>query len=288
LIFIPLISYAGPRGIASYEEKFTSQSYKACIQSLASAPSTPTYPKTYFQNLGSEESFTLRCHQPDTKDFMRFVFVTDTEYRSLALPMYYYKHVYRDGSSESTELPRNVIHFQYQKKDYYLEMGFVDSADIRVPSELAEVAKRAMTTPTKIMSEYVKKYEAWLKTKGQEEAIQLKPTTEEELAYLQSCLDKKLGNITEVYLQNKFGKIIPPYGVMVNDSNAYQTLGQAEKEKYRRPFTELEAEVLEDVTKNHPACDGVIGQNLVKESFEKKFGKNRAPYETLRRVFFSN
>jgi hypothetical protein len=288
LIVFPILSLAGPRGIASFEEKVTSQSYKNCIHSLANAPTTPTYPKTYFQNLEDEESFTLRCHQADTKELMRFVFVTDTEYRSLALPMYYYKHVYRDGSTDSTELPRNVIHFKYQKRDFYLEMGFVDSADIRLPSELPEVAKRAMTTTTKIQNEYVKKYESWLKTQGLEEAIQLKPTTEDELAYLQSCLDKKIADITGIYLQNKFGKIIPAYGVIVNDSNSYRTLPQTEKEKYRRPFAEIEAEVIEDMARHHPACEAVVSESVVKGSFDNKFGKNRDPYETLRRVFFGN
>jgi hypothetical protein len=288
IMFIPFLSYAGPRGIASFEEKLTSQTYKACVQSLANAPTTPTYPKTYFQLLGEEESFTLRCYQADAKELMRFVFVTDSEFKSLALPMYYYKHIYRDGSTDSTELPRNVIHFKYQKKDYYLEMGFVDSADIRTPSELGEVAKRAMTTPTKIQNEYVKKYETWLKTQGLEEAIHLKSTSSDELAYLQSCLDKKLEDIIGIYLQNKFGKSIPAFGVIVNDSRAYRELAADQKEKYRRPFADIEMDVLEDMPQNHPACDGVISEKVVKKSFEDKFGKNRAPYETLRRVFFGN
>lgn len=288
LIFLSTISLAGPRGIASFEEKVTSQSFKACIHSLANAPTTPLYPKTYFQDLAGEESFTLRCHQEDTKDFMRWVFVTDTEYKALTLPMYYYKINYRDGGTDSTELPRNVIHFKYNKKDLYLEMGFVDSATIRTPAELPMVARETMSSLTKIQNEYVKKYEDWLRAKGAIKSIEVYPMDAQELDYVQSCLDKKLRAILDTYLTNKFGKIIPAYGTIVNDSRNYQSLDQTSRQRYQKPFEDIELEVLEDVDKLHPACQGVITETTTKASFEKSFGKNRAPYETLRRVFFGN
>jgi hypothetical protein len=285
LLIISFSSYAGPRGIASFEERVTSNAYKACIRSLAEAPTTPTYPKTYFQELLGQESFTLRCHQEDTKENMRFLFVLDESYYGLTLPMYYYDHVYRDGSKDKTELPRNIIHFRHRGKDLYLEMGFVDSANIRTPAELPQAAKENMTSVAKVQSEYVKKYEDWLRSQGKFKSIETYPLDETELSYMQSCLDNKIKAIVEIYLTNKFGKMIPAYGTMVNDSRNHQQLSSEDQKKYQRPFADLEGEILADLTQ-HPDCQTAISDQKWREGFEKAFGRNRSPYETLRRVFF--
>lgn len=290
LIMLTLISFAfgGPRNIAS--EAHISGTLPAdrmnCLKSLSEAPETPEMPKLYFQTLEGKEVFNLRCHMSDAKENARFLFLTDDGVQVLKLPIFHYTHRYANGDGDATELPRNVIHFRYLEKDYYLELQYADVAHVITSDRLPEVAGKLQTSVAKIQSEYVKKYETWLKAQGKEGAFELKVASEDDLSFLMPCLEAKELKILDFYLGGKYRKTIPPYGTIIQDSRNYHSLKEDERKKYQKPWNEIEKEVLNNFKAHHPLCEGVFSKSQVKETFDKNFGKSKTYYENLREIFY--
>lgn len=285
LLLYPALASAGPRSIASMDTPVT-PTFIDCIKSLSAVSTTPPFPKMYFQTLAGKEVFALRCHMKDQKENMRFAILDSNGLRSLKLPIYYYKFVYKDGSTDSTDLPRNVVHFKTQDKDHYFQLMYSDVAKIFGPEAIPEVAKEMLVTTSRIQNEYIKKYETWLKSRGEDKAIFLTDAGAEEATYLEPCFEAKAKEISGLYLQGRFLKLIPPYGVIFEDTRNYANLSAAAKEKYQRPWSEIEADVLKDISEGHPFCEGIVSETMVKANFDKFWDKNKAPYEALHRYYF--
>ena len=253
---------------------------KACISAIANAPESPGFSKLYFQKMDAKEDFVLFCHTQD-KTHSRILFLEDDGIQTLKLPIYYYM-----SGIDHTDLPRNILHFKNQNKDFYIQFEYADVANVVTADKLPALSKDMMVSMARIQNEYIKKYEAWLKTQNKDSAIKLGPPDEAEMKILMTCLERKQQEVVALYLQSKFLPKIPAYGTMVNDSHKRETLNSAEKAKYQRPWSEIEAEYMGELKKSYPICDEIVDEESVKQAFEKSFSKNKVPYESLRRYFF--
>ena len=253
---------------------------KACLSAIANAPGSPEFSKMYFQKMDAKEHFVFFCHTDD-KTHSRILFLEDDGIQTLKLPIYYYM-----SGIDHTDLPRNILHFKNQNKDFYIQYEYADVANVVTSDKLPALAKDMMVSMSRIQNEYIKKYEAWLKTENKESAIKLAAPDEAEMKILMTCLEKKQQEVVNLYLQSKFLPKIPAYGTMVNDSRNRENMSSADKAKYERPWSDIESEFMDELKKSYPVCDGIVGEQSVKQAFEKSFGKNKVPYEVLRRYFY--
>jgi hypothetical protein len=253
---------------------------KECLKSLAYAPSNPGFSKYYFQKFGGKEDFVFFCHTGD-KAHSRILFLEETGIQSLKLPIYYYM-----SGIDHTDLPRNILHFKGQNKDFYVQYEYSDVATVVTADKLPAISKDMMISMTRIQNEYIKKYETWLKSENKESAITLGVPDESEMKILMSCLEEKQQDVVDLYLQTKFTSKFPAYGTMVDDSRNRDTISAEKKSKYQRPWADLEAEFIADISQSHPSCEGIVSAESKLKAFEHSFAKNKQVYENLRRVFF--
>ncbi len=253
---------------------------KACLSAIANAPGSPEFSKMYFQKMDAKEDFVFFCHTDD-KTHSRILFLEDDGIQTLKLPIYYYM-----SGIDHTDLPRNILHFKNQNKDFYIQYEYYDVANVVTADKLPALSKEMMISMSRIQNEYIKKYEAWLKSENKEATIKLVSPDEGEMKILTTCLESKQQEVVALYLQSKFLPKIPAYGTMVNDSHNRESLTSGDKAKYQRPWSEIEAEFMGELKKSYPICDGIVGEESVKQAFEKSFGKNKLPYESLRHYFF--
>lgn len=253
---------------------------KACISAIANAPGSPGFSKLYFQKMDAKEDFVFFCHTED-KTHSRILFLEDDGIQTLKLPIYYYM-----SGIDHTDLPRNILHFKNQNKDFYIHYEYADVANVVTADKLPALSKDMMVSMSRIQNEYIKKYETWLKTENKESAIKLGSPDEAEMKILMTCLERKQQEVVALYLQSKFLPKIPAYGTMLNDSRNRENMTSADKAKYQRPWSEIEAEFMGQLKKSHPICEGIVGEESVKQAFVKSFSKNKVPYEVLRHYFF--
>ena len=253
---------------------------KACLSAIANAPGSPEFSKMYFQKMDAKEDFVFFCHTDD-KTHSRILFLEDDGIQTLKLPIYYYM-----SGIDHTDLPRNILHFKNQNKDFYIQYEYADVANVVTADKLPALSKDMMVSMSRIQHEYIKKYEAWLKTQNKEAAIKLGSPDEAEMKILMTCLERKQQEVVALFLQSRFLPKIPAYGTMASDSRIRESLTSADKAKYQRPWSDIEAEFMGELKKSYPICDGIVGEESVKQAFEKSFGKNKVPYESLRRYFF--
>lgn len=249
---------------------------KACIKSLAKAPTTPEFSSLYFQKVSGKENFAFWCHTDD-KSKMRLMFLGDDGLQTLTLPIYYYM-----SGIDHTDLPRNILHFKNQGEDLYIQFEYSDVINVFTPDKLPSVAKDMMYSMNRVQTEYIKKYETWLKTEGKSDAIKLGAPSEDDLPILLNCLEDKQQTVVSSYLQSKFSPQIPPYGTLVREINGFRNLTPEQKAKYQKPWNEIEKEFLNDIRNSHPDCAGVVSESSSQKALETHFGKNKDLYNRMR------
>lgn len=278
ILFMTAFSYSYHCGLDS-TEKIAVNTFgktKACLTALADAPSTPGYPRMYFQKLGSKEDFAFRCHT-ENKTHMRILFLEDDGLQSLKLPIYYYM-----SGIDHTDLPRNILHFKHQNNDYYIQFEYSDVVNVMTAEKLPAVTKEMMVSMSKVQNEYIKKYETWLKTQNKSDSIVLSSPTDDELPALLNCLEAKQQDVVNTYLQNKFKGKIPAYGTIIQNLKALKDLTQEQKAKYQRPWSEFETEFMRDIVKTHPVCDGIVTETSSRKALDSNFGRNKELYNRMR------
>lgn len=264
-------SYAYHCGLDS-TEKIAANTFgktKECLTALADAPTTPGYPRMYFQKVGSKEDFAFRCHTED-KTHMRILFLEDDGLQTLKLPIYYYM-----SGIDHTDLPRNILHFKHQNSYLYIQFEYSDVVNVMTADKLPAVTKEMMVSMTKVQNEYIKKYETWLKAQDKAAAIVMSSPSDEDLPVLLNCLEEKLQDVVNTYLQNKFNGHIPAYGTIIQNLRGLKDLTPEQKAKYQRPWNEIEKEFMTDIVKSHPVCDGVVTEASSKKALDRNFGKTK-------------
>lgn len=255
---------------------------KDCLKSLAFAPTTPPYPKSYFQKLGSEEVFVINCYlgEEDYKKFDRFFFLTDGGIKSLKYPKYFYKI-----GIDTVNLPRNVVHFKDGASDYYMVPDIVGQPTIHTSDKLPQIGQQTGNSITRIRNEYIKKYEDYLRSKGQISAINLELSDEEEVKKIMPCFEKKQRDIVTDYMRAKFQNMIPSYNTLVKDHNLFKDLTTEASQKYQRSWFELKDMIVKDLLQSNPTCKGVIEEKDIESEFEKNWGENKKLYEVIHHRF---
>lgn len=265
--------------IAITQELFNQHS--SCLHSMVNAPHSPVFTKTYFQSLPDSSVLTLKCEELNSDARFNFVFISDKDVLLLDLPKYIAKDFSPNRETIQKEYPREVVHFFYQGKDFYLDLEGQDMGKIKTPSDLSQLAFDLKVSKNKLINDFVGKFETYLKSRHLYQQTHLRVASDTEREVVMKCLTRKHQNVLSIYLQSEIQAKLPGIDQMqrlLTDRN----LGQVPREPYLHNWEDLEASFQIEFYKNNPSCVDVIKQDKLIHAFSSNLSNHKKYYVEVR------